>query len=472
MSRLTDMRITFLGHQGWRFENGGRSFLLDPILEEIGNGAVTMPVWPQRRLDFGKLGPIEAVIVSHEHADHFSLETLAALPPQCRIYLSDLSSPAMTTAVAELGFTVVRFSALKPFSICGLELTALPGLYNTLEPDTYGLLVRDSAGASFLTGIDTVSHPDVLRWLARHCPARTLDNLTNNFLEPRQALVNDPSAYTKSRAIVGGSVLEFLRDYAPRRAVVSGQGWCFKGSKAKLNHAFFSVDNHWVMQAARELAPSVDWYEGVPGMRFTLRGDDLAVDRAPEIGELLQPSRAFVPSVVQEPEPFAPWSGARNLPPDRLRRVREFVQNELGAGLCAHAPNLMQHLYYLKFQEASRIAPTLGLTVRNAGSRETFELDYGLARFAALDASVPRRAAVGVEIWASDLELMIDAREDAFTIRESSVKSWTHVPELIDESMLLEVFLWFTPRFRPNEFLAHYRARIAELRAQPRVKHG
>src|SRR5688572_6017976 len=138
------MRITFLGHQGWRFENGGRGFLLDPILEEIGNGRTTLPVWPQRRLDFRKLEPLEAVIVSHEHADHFSLDTLAALPPHCRIYLSDLSSAAMATAIVELGFEVTRFGALKPFTIAGLTLTALPGLYNTLEPDTYGLLIQDS----------------------------------------------------------------------------------------------------------------------------------------------------------------------------------------------------------------------------------------------------------------------------------------------------------------------------------------
>ena len=104
------MKITFLGHQGWRFERGGRTVLLDPIREEIGNGRVGLPVWPARRLDFRKLGPLEAVIVSHEHADHFSLDTLAALPARCPIYISDLSSAAMASAIAELGFPVTRFT--------------------------------------------------------------------------------------------------------------------------------------------------------------------------------------------------------------------------------------------------------------------------------------------------------------------------------------------------------------------------
>lgn len=465
------MRITFLGHQGWRFENGGRSVLLDPILEEIGNGRTTLPVWPQRRLDFRELEPLDAVIVSHEHADHFSLDTLAALPTRCRIYISDLSSVAMATAIAELGFEVTRFAALHSFSICGLKLTALPGLYNTLEPDTYGLLVQDAAGASFLTGIDTVPHPDVLGWLARRCPVRTLDNLTNNFVEPRQPLVEESGAGTKSRSIVAGNLLEFVQKFEPRRAVLSGQGWCFKGAKAKLNHSFFSVDNHWLAAAARELAPQVQWFEGVPGMRFTLAVDGFAVDRAPEIGVLETPSRAFDPTSVREPEPFSSWSGTRNVPADRLRKVRDFIVGELGRILGAHAPNLMQRLYYLKFRDNGKVAPTFGITVRNANARYAFELDYGHLTFTEVDAAA-KPAAVGVEIWASDFELLLAAEEDAFTVVESAVRTWSHARELIDAPMLLETFLWFTPRFRPDEFLRFYRSRIAELRARRELRHA
>src|SRR5882757_8846778 len=144
------MKITFLGHQGWQIENNkGRSFLLDPILEEIGNGAARLPVWPQRRLDFSKMAPIDAVIISHEHADHFSLETLAALPPRCKIYISDLASLAMATAIREMGFQVERFTALDTFSINGLKITPLPALYNKLEPHVYALLVQDDSGATF-----------------------------------------------------------------------------------------------------------------------------------------------------------------------------------------------------------------------------------------------------------------------------------------------------------------------------------
>ena len=465
------MKITFLGHQGWRCESGGRSFLLDPIREEIGNGRVRLPVWPARRLDLAALGPIDAVIVSHEHNDHFSLDTLAALPAPCPVYVPDLASLAMTKAIAELGFPVVRYTALRPFTLCGLELTALPGLYNALEPDTYALLVRAADGASFLTSIDTVAHPDVLGWLARHCPVRTLDNLTNNFVEPRQRLVTDPSSAARSRAAVVGTMLEFVQKFAPRRAVVSGQGWCFKGTKAKLNHSFFSVDNAWLTATARELAPQVAWFDGTPGMRFTLAGDALSVDTVAEVelGPLV--SREFDANAARSPEPFPPWSGVETLQPERLRAVRDFVTAELGRIIGGHAPNLMQRLYYLKFQDTPSLASALYLVVRNGAARHAFELDYGRLEFVETQAG-GRPAAVGIELWASDLELMLRAEEDAYMIAESAVRTWSHAEDLVDTPTLLEALLWFTPRFRPHEHLRHYRARIAELRRMPEARRA
>ena len=278
------MRITFLGHQGWHIEHEDRGLLLDPILEKIGNGASRMPIWPARRLDLARFGSLDAAIVSHEHADHFSLETLHALPRRCRLFIPDLASSAMARALAELGFSVERFGALRSFHIGTVRVTPLPGLYNTLEPDAYALLFEDPTGASFLTGIDTVPHPDLFAWLAQYCPRRTLDNLTNNFLEPRAPLVADPRAFRQSRAIVAQSMLEFVRDFAPARAVVSGQGWSFEAPRAELNRTCFSIDNHWLTEAARALVPHVEWHEGVPGMCFELRAGTLKVPQSDAIG--------------------------------------------------------------------------------------------------------------------------------------------------------------------------------------------
>jgi phosphoribosyl 1,2-cyclic phosphodiesterase len=454
------MRITFLGHQGWQFENNGRSFLLDPILEGIGNGTVRMPVWPNRRLEFSRMGPIDAVIISHEHADHFSLETLSALPSTCRIYISDLASEAMYSIIREMGFVVERFTAFNSFSINGIRIAPLPGLYNTLEPDVYALLMRDDSGASFLTGIDTVWHPDIFAWLAQHCPRRTLDNLTNNFLEPRQPLVFDADSHTKSRAIVANTMMEFVQKLQPQRVVISGQGWCFARDRDQYNHSFFSVDNEWLRQAAQTLAPHVEWSSGTPSQRFELRGDQVIVDNVDIATPLPIVDRRFDPQSVAGLEPFSPWSQDEAISSERLHAVQRFIVEEYGQKLGGYSPRLMEGLYYMKFQDCGDLNPTLHIVLRNGTSKYLYEFDYGLLQFGDVTTSVVREAVVGVEIWAADFELMITAKEEAFQIYETAVHTWSYLPAFLSETTLIECFMWFTPRFRPKETLAFYRKQL------------
>jgi len=455
------MRLTFLGHQGWQFENNkGRSFLLDPIAEAIGNGDVQLPVWPARRLDFDKMAPIDAVIISHEHADHFSLHTLNLLPRRCRVLVSDLASYAMVQAIHALGFQVDRFTALKTFSLNGLKITPLPALYNVLEPDVYALLVEDDSRASFLTAIDTVAHPDLFTWLDNNCPHRTLDNLTNNFTESRHALVEDESAHLKSHAVVTATTLEFVQKFKPQRAVVAGQGWSFQGAKAEFNHTYFSVDNHWLVETARQFASHVEWIEGKPGMRFTLTGADLSIDESPAVLAEPSPDRTFIPSRIDRSEPYAPWTGIRELPPERLAAVKRFIAEEYGGILGAHAPKLMEGLYYLKSFDSRNLLTTMGIVLRNGNARTLLAFDYGQVLFQEVRADPARPPAIGFEIWAADFEHLIAAREEVFMVYESAVRPWTFVPAAIPQAQLIESFMGFTPRFRPRETLAFYKERL------------
>ena len=195
------------------------------------------------------------------------------------------------------------------------------------------------------------------------------------------------------------------------------------------------------------------------------------VDEAPEIELGPRVSREFDPGAVDSAEPFPPWSGVQTLPAERLRAVRDFVAADFGGVIGGHAPSLMQRLYYLKFQDKPALASTLGLNLRNGDARYAFALDYGHLEFTELPPGA-RPAAVGLELWASDLELMLHAEEDAYMIAESGVRTWSHAAELIDSPALLEALLWFTPRFRPHEHLRHYRARIAELRGQSEARRA
>jgi hypothetical protein len=146
--------------------------------------------------------------------------------------------------------------------------------------------------------------------------------------------------------------------------------------------------------------------------------------------------------------------------------VQRFVAEMLGAVIGGYAPKLMEGLYYLKLQDCCERPATMHLIVRNEKRKYVYEFDYGLVQFVDVTTTVKHEAVLGLEVWAADLELIISAEEEAFLIYESAIRIWSHMPEFIAASALIECFTWFTPRFRPVETLAFYRSQIAKLMHQ------
>jgi hypothetical protein len=109
------MLITFLGHQGWAFGDQDGIVLLDPLLQSMNAGPVDLPVWPPRRLDFAAMPRIKGLVISHEHPDHFDIETLLNLPYRGDVWIPDLSTSALATCLRELGFVVRRYGAFQSF---------------------------------------------------------------------------------------------------------------------------------------------------------------------------------------------------------------------------------------------------------------------------------------------------------------------------------------------------------------------
>ena len=64
----------------------------------------------------------------------------------------------------------------------------------------------------------------------------------------------------------------------------------------------------------------------------------------------------------------------------------------------------------------------------------------------------------------SEIEQAHGQERTGLMVYESSVRTWSFVPDAIDAATLVEAFMWFTPRYRPAEFLNAYRSRIAALK--------
>src|SRR5215211_191057 len=107
-SSMTAFAATFLGHQGWMIRSGRTCVLVDPLLcEEFGDvHALQYRVYPPRVMRAEAFPPIDAVILSHEHDDHFDIPSLVRLDRRIPIFISVHSSIAAYEILRRIGFAV------------------------------------------------------------------------------------------------------------------------------------------------------------------------------------------------------------------------------------------------------------------------------------------------------------------------------------------------------------------------------
>jgi len=117
--------LTFVGHQTWLLSRQDTHVLLDPVLgPSFGHCPyVEFRVFPLREVRLEAMPRIDAVLLSHEHLDHFHLPSLFQLPREVPFYVGPLMPGAVTRALEALGFTVHRMPLGTPFRIKELELT-------------------------------------------------------------------------------------------------------------------------------------------------------------------------------------------------------------------------------------------------------------------------------------------------------------------------------------------------------------
>lgn len=145
------MDWTHLGHAGWLAEAGGLRLLFDPLLEDPHQGG-TYAVWPARRIDVAALRP-DYLLITHAHADHFdvrSLARLAALDPDTVVVTPD---PLVGAVSRHLGFRTVReVGAGHALDLDGVRVVLTPS--RAPEPE-WGAIVQTAEG-SVWNQVDTV----------------------------------------------------------------------------------------------------------------------------------------------------------------------------------------------------------------------------------------------------------------------------------------------------------------------------
>jgi hypothetical protein len=115
------IELTFIGHQTWLMAAGSTSLLVDPILgATFGNSvesAFEMPIFPPRVVDLERMPEVDAIILSHEHIDHFNLMTFSLLDRSTSVIVGEFMLDSVVDAIRALGFTVTRRPLFEEFSI-------------------------------------------------------------------------------------------------------------------------------------------------------------------------------------------------------------------------------------------------------------------------------------------------------------------------------------------------------------------
>ena len=444
------MKVTFLGHQGWHFEESNIGVLLDPIQKEMGIGLNRLPVYPPRIFDFRKLDKIHAVIISHEHTDHFDIPTLLVIRERCNdIYLPQYASRSLIQAVQKMRFNVFIFESFRSTKIGDMNFTPLPMAYNKLEFEVQGLFVEScSTKVSFLTSVDGVLNEESLEWLENKDVV--YENFTNNYITPLDHL-SDVNKIDSGLQFLTQCLIEYMNSRKPSNVIMNGQGWRYPVPFTHLNASFFQATNEKLIVIARQLFPNINFSIAEYG------------DSWGQLGYLGNSKDIFYP-VEQDTnthngfsETFG-WSNKKECNAQDWLIVSTFMQEEFGRFVSEEASYVVKGLFELNSQRQKKHISTLFIRLKDHTKSQDFELDISNMRFrdTNCDKNPANIYALGIEVWANDIYLLINGYDESYLIYETSVKRWNHYPSIIDDDFVIDIFSGFNPRKRPDKYLARY----------------
>lgn len=484
------MRLTFLGHQSWLLQLGSTSLLIDPLLlPAFGHSpGVDFRVYPPRVLDLDRLGPVDAVFLTHEHLDHFHLPSLDRLDRRTPVLVSELMPQCVVDAVTEIGFSVRVLPVHATVRIGEIELTLYPAGAATIywEKRVVQILARaaDGSHAGVLFAVDAVLADSFVDSVASGVlPApRAIVCANNSQVTPPGVPNARSNVLPISDGTAGGlqglrilhSVLVDFPERVPgvSELILSGNG--FLGA-----HGFAHLfsDHRRFAEICNELAVGQQVLGPTPGDVLDLQGRPARQSRADwirldeealaEIG-----SRQAAQVASRREAEFAPIT--ERLPDDgRTRRALESVLAELPALARAIMVAPMGQLALSTHVHArGSLGPRrIALCIRDGpGARDqNFALDFNRAAFVEIDmprSELPERYPFGLEIHLSDFAALLDGRLQIWDLAATAIRSWFVGGPY--ENWMSFLFVHYGEQLRPDLATKVYAAAIRRLREGPR----
>jgi len=479
-------KATFLGHQGWLVRGGGSNILVDPLLtEHFGHGGLVGAIYPPRELDLEAFPAIDAVILTHEHDDHFDVPSLHRLDRRIPIYLSVASSDAGRALLRELGFSVRPLYPGREHALGGLRLRTFAvdhrGRGHGDEWEVFPFVLWDVDGdGSLASSVDVPPPPAMLFALRELAPRPGIWCYANNFSSAsHQRLGASVAAPASDRASLASLV---LRRYAaverewgpPAVGVICGAGWSFTEERSWLNHAVFPVGSEELAGALAAIVPERRFVAAVPGMTLCMGGGELAELREGEpfvraLPRERWPDREYRPHLAAVAE-YGPATSEVEL-------ASAGERGELRAELADFARFLyggpvFRSLLSLTAADVEGRRPALALRLRTdaEGGAMVLRYDPCACAFVPDESADPvAEFASGIECWASDLLALLRGELGPSALCYAGrLRTWNHAAQRLYFSPDT-LWVFAHPLRRPAATAALYRRLVA---AQPEDEAG
>lgn len=464
---------TFLGHQGWTFQTDEACLLVDPLLrEEFGEAqALEYRVHPPRDLRLEALPPVDAVVLTHEHDDHFDLPSLALLDRRIPILLSARSSTAAHHILRQMGFQVRPLVPATPVRFGDLEVLPLWGdhvqAYTADEWDTLPYLVSQTGGdGSFFSAVDVEVVPAHIELVRQRCERPGLVAWTNNALDwshvfTWQSPPGDQTAhFAQLMDRAHGMIAHFWGE--PAATLTCAGGFSFCGEQAWLNQRVFHADMDRLCRAMEALYPTRRVVATRPGQTFRMLGNQLVetLEEAAFLGTAPMASwPARVQVAIDRLPDYPPATGRTTLTDDDVAllhsRLAEFARMLVGSPL-------FKALYSIPDAAVQGRAPTFAFALRDAQRPLVLEYNPNGCIFQPGRMERPYETYLaGMECWGSDLLAVLGGELGQTAIGFGRSRFWNAMPEHFSFDLPDELQRVSHPLSRPAEYLRTYERIVA-----------
>ncbi|MGH7934681.1 MAG: MBL fold metallo-hydrolase [Candidatus Binataceae bacterium] len=417
------MRITLLGHASILVEMGGAVCLMDPVFyDPFEEGAVTS--CPRRTVHPEKLPPIDLLVLSHRHPDHFDIASLSRLPRDCDAICP--ADPLIIHALRELGFARIHpVHTMAPISSGDFELYPTRSEAQVRE---FGMVFSDSSGV-FWNQVDSLLSAATIRGVAERFARVDLlfaMYASQNFEFFESHATSFPFESHRQN-------LETALRINPRMVAPGSAGFRFCGDHAWLNRFLFPISPRRFADDLQLLAPHIAAQVMMPGDVFELSGGEVRyLPAASEVALTNCDDGALI-----EFDPAAPIPDLNDPNPEGYSadRMLQTIGQFIGHGLAEYAarayqgddPLLRLYRQHRVRYEIVIVLPDTPAAPGTAASRQRtsyrFEFGEGAVRITTGVQSVRGEADMCHRIAASALVGWIERRKSFFYVRAYSRRS-------------------------------------------------